>query len=136
MNAVSSTVLIRYNTQVGRFEGITAETPDDGFEIRGGQGYIVNVPQAQTFTFTGNMWQNLASTAAAPTAVVNGTLSVWAYIVSGTFISPAEGYTVSVTNRRTNVTVIDTVRQGYFAAVLGISRRRQSFRPAIFSQYR
>ena len=119
MNALSSTVLIRYNTQMGKFEGFTAEAPDDGFEISGGQGYIVSVPQAQTFTFTGSVWTNPSVTAAAPTATVNSTLSAWAFVVSGKFANTAEGYTVSVTNRRTNVTVTDTVQRGYFAAAFG-----------------
>ena len=119
MNALSSTMLIRYNTQMGRFDGFTAAAPDDGFEISGGQGYIVNVPQAQTFTFTGNMWTHPSVTAAAPTATVNSPPSAWAFVVSGKFANTAEGYTVSVTNRCTNVTVTDTVQRGYFAAVFG-----------------
>ena len=124
MNALSSTVLIRYNTESGRFDGITAEAPDDGFEISGGQAYIVNVPQPQTFTFIGSMWRNLSATAAAPTATVNSTPSAWAFVVSGflnmgSIANTTEGYTVSVTNRRTNATVMDTVQHGYFAAVFG-----------------
>ena len=71
MNALSATVLIRYNNEVGKFEGFTAEAPDNGFEMKGGQAYIVNVPQAQTFTFTGTAWTNPASAAAAPAATVN-----------------------------------------------------------------
>ena len=66
MNALSSTVLIRFNDQSGDFDGFTAEAPDDGFEITGGQGYIANAPQPQTFTFTGSMWTNRASAPAAP----------------------------------------------------------------------
>ena len=119
MNALSSTVLIRHNTLLGSFDGFTAEAPDDGFEINGGQGYIVNVPQAQTFTFTGSKWTNPSATAAAPTAPLNSTPSAWAFVVSGTFANTADGYTVSVTNRRTNVTVTDTVQRGYFAAAFG-----------------
>ena len=119
MNALSSTVLIRHNTLLGSFDGFTAEAPDDGFEINGGQGYIVNVPQAQTFTFTGSQWTNPSATAAAPTATLNSTPSAWAFVVSGTFANTADGYTVSVTNRRTNVTVTDTVQRGYFAAAFG-----------------
>ena len=114
MNALASTVLIRYNNQDSRFEGFTAEAPDDGFEISGGQGYIVNVSQPQTFTFAGSMWTN-----PAPAAPPNSTPSAWAFVVSGKFINTAEEYTVSVTNRRTDVTVTDTVQQGYFAAAFG-----------------
>ena len=129
MNALSSTVLIRFNDQRGDFDGFTAEAPDDGFEITGGQGYIVNAPQPQTFTFTGAMWTNRASAPAAPIATVNTTPRAWAFVVSGLLnigsqASPyiantAEGYTVRVTNRRTNATVTDTVQRGYFAAAFG-----------------
>ena len=119
MTALSSTMLIQYNTQTGGFEGFTADAPDNGFEVKGGQGYIVNVPQAQTFTFRGNAWMNSAAAAAAPTATVDGMPSAWAFVVSGKFINTAEGYTVSVTNKRTNVTATDVVQRGYFAAAFG-----------------
>ena len=119
MNALSSTVLIRHNTLMGKFDGFTAEAPGDGFEISGRQGYIVNVPQTQTFTFTGNKWTNPSATAAAPTATLNSTPSAWAFVVSGTFANTADGYTVSVTNTRTHITVTDTVQRGYFAAAFG-----------------
>ena len=119
MNALSATVLVQYNIQTGRFEGFTAEAPDNGFEIKGGHGYIANVPQAQTFTFTGAMWTNRSSAPAAPIATVNTSLSAWAFVVSGKFPNTADGYTVTVTNRRTNLTVIDTVQRGYFAATFG-----------------
>ena len=129
MTALSSTMLIQYNTQTRRYEGFTADAPDNGFEIRGGHGYIVNVPQAQTFTFTGRAWANPSSAAAAPTAVVNTLPGTWAFVVSGLLnmgsqASPyitnaADGYTVSVTNKRTNVTAMDVVQRGYFAAAFG-----------------
>ncbi len=119
MNALSSTILIRYNTEVRRFEGFTADAPDNGFEIKGGQGYIVNVPQAQTFTFTGTAWTNSSSAAAAPTATMNNTPSAWAFVVSGKFANTADGYTVSVTNERTTLTATSTVQHGYFAAAFG-----------------
>ena len=119
MNALASTALIQYNTHTSKFEGFTAEAPDDGFEIIGRHGYIVNVLQAQTFTFTGTMWTNRSPAPAVPIATVNRTPGAWAFVVSGRFANAAEGYTVSVTNRRTNVTVTDTVQRGYFAAAFG-----------------
>lgn len=98
MTALSSTVLIQYNTQTGKFEGFTAEAPDNGFEIKGGQGYILNVPQAQTFTFIGGAWTN-PSSAAAPTANADSTPSAWAFVISGKFANTAEGYTIILCNR-------------------------------------
>ena len=119
MTALSSTMLIQYNTQTGGFEGFTADAPDNGFEIKGGQGYIVNVPQAQTFTFRGSAWMNASSAAAAPTDTIDSAPGTWAFVVSGKFTNTAEGYTVSVTNKRTNVTATDVVQRGYFAAAFG-----------------
>ena len=129
MTALSSTLVVQYNTQTGGFEGFTADAPDNGFDIKGGQGYIVNVPQTQTFTFRGSAWRNPSSAAAAPTATVDSTPSAWAFVVSGLLnmglqaspyiVSSAEGYTVSVTNARTNMTATDVVQRGYFAAAFG-----------------
>ncbi len=119
MNALSSTVLIRYNTETGNFQGFTADALDNGFDIQGGQGYIVNVPQAQTFTFSGTAWTNSSSAAAAPTAAVNVTPRAWAFVVSGRFANTADSYTVSVTNERTNLTATSPVQRGYFAAAFG-----------------
>ena len=115
MTALSSTMLIQYNTHMGRFEGFTANAPGNGFDIKGGHGYIVNTPQAQTFTFTGSAWTHPASPA-APTSSVNSRPSAWAFVVSGRLANTAEGHTVRVTNTRTHVTVTDVVQHGYFGA--------------------
>ena len=117
MTELSATVLIRFNTRHQRFEGFTADAPDDGFEIMGGQGYIVNVPTAQTVVFRGNAWGNAPTAFAAPT--VNSSGNTWAFVVSGKLPYTAEGYTVRATNKRTHTTVIDVVRRGYFAAAFG-----------------
>ena len=124
MKALSATVLIQYDTQSGRFEGFTAEAPDNGFEIKGGHAYIANVPQAQTFTFTGSAWTNSSSAAAAPTVAMNNTPGAWAFVVSGRFVRTSEGYTIRVTNQSTNLTASSTVRSGYFAAAFGNLRQK------------
>ena len=70
----------------------------------------------------------------SPIATVNTTPRAWAFVVSGLLnigsqASPyiantAEGYTVRVTNRRTNATVTDAVQRGYFAAAFGDLTRK------------
>ena len=117
MTELSATTLIQFNTQHQRFEGFTADAPDDGFEIKGGQGYIVNVPAAQTVAFSGSAWGNAPTAPATPT--MSGSGNTWAFVVSGKLSYAAEGYTVSVTNTRTHTTVFDVVRRGYFAAAFG-----------------
>ena len=96
-------------------KALTTDAPGNGFDIQGGHGYIVNTPQARTFTFTGRVWTHPAS-AAAPASSVNSRPSAWAFVVSGKFANIAEGHTVSVTNTRTHVTVTDVVQHGYFGA--------------------
>ena len=113
--ALSSMMLVQYDTKIGSFKGFTTDAPGSGFEIKGGHGYIVNVSHAQTFTFRGRAWTN-PSSAAAPVVTVDSTPSTWAFVVSGRLANIAEGYTVGVTNTRTNVTVTDVVQHGYFGA--------------------
>lgn len=117
MNELSATAVIRFNAQQQRFEGFTADAPDNGFEIAGGQGYIVNMSQAKTVDFTGASWDSAPAAPAAPAATP--IQIAWAFVVSGKFSSDAEGYTVTATNRRTNATVTDVVRRSYFAATFG-----------------
>ena len=112
LTELSATTIIRLNAQHQKFEGFTADAPDDGFEIKGGQGYIVNVPQIQTINFTGRAWE---STPSAPAAISSN--ETWAFVVSGKFSGAAEGYTVTATNKRTNTVVSDGVQRGYFGAV-------------------
>ena len=80
--------------------------------------------EAQTFTFRGRAWLNASAAAAAPTATTDSTPNAWAFVVSGKVTAQRSmptpmGYTVSVTNTRTNTTVTNVVRQGYFAAAFG-----------------
>ena len=84
--------------------------PDDGFPVEGGQGYIVNVPEARQFAFVGSRWTNQTQTAAAPaiTPLIRGDRGVaqetWAFVVSGHLQGkPAfDGYQVIVRNQRTD----------------------------------
>ena len=119
LTELSATTVIRLNTERQKFEGFTADAPDDGFEIKGGQGYIVNVPQGQTIDFTGSAWGNTPSAPAAITSNRTWADRTWAFVVSGKFVGFADNYTVNVINKRTNTTVFDEVRSGYFAAAFG-----------------
>ena len=55
MEKVGATAVIAYDTQ---FVGFTANSAGDGFAIEGGKGYIVNVTEAKSVSFTGNRWEN------------------------------------------------------------------------------
>ena len=116
LEKLSATVLIRLNTEKRQFDGFTADAPDNGFKIVGGQAYIVNVPSGKRVEFEGYPWMN--HHAAPGVNAIEGKQRNWAFVVSGRFLG-AEGYTVSATNIRTRKTVSDIVKNGYFAATYG-----------------
>ena len=99
-----------------------------GFPIEGGQGYIVNVPQARNFAFVGAHWTNERYTGAAPFAKPNlPAHETWAFVVSGHLEGKSatfEGYKVSVRNLRTNSKITTSVQGNYFAAATADLNRR------------
>ena len=46
-----ATTIITLDTATQQFVAWTPSAPNDGFPIEGGQGYIVNVPEARNFCF-------------------------------------------------------------------------------------
>ena len=102
MEMVGSTVIIAADD--GEFVSHTDATPGDGFPIEGGRGYIVNTPLGGAVTFTGDPWDDSASTPAAEAASApsaNGTL--WAFVVDGVLDSEGfqESYQITIDNLRT-----------------------------------
>ena len=77
-----STVVITLDAAHQRFIGWTPSAPDDGFLIKGGHGYIVNVPQSRNFAFVGAPWTNQNENAAAPTISTEMQQETWAFVVS------------------------------------------------------
>ena len=102
--AVGATVVIRLDTAKQEFVGFTADQAGDGFAIEGDKGYIVNVPDGGTVTFTGTAWSNAAEEdAAAAPGVQLPPSTGWAFVVSGDLLEAEAGvsYTVVATNHRT-----------------------------------
>ena len=121
------TVVIALDAENQRFIGWTPGAPNDGFPIEGGEGYIVNVPQARNFAFVGSHWTNQTEAAAAPSATSLALPeSAWAFVVSGHLEGkPAfDGYKVIVRNLRTNSTLNASVQDSYFAAATADLARR------------
>ena len=105
----------------------TPSAPNDGFPIEGGQGYIVNVPEARNFAFVGAPWTDPTEAAAAPTAISTRTPNeAWAFVVTGHLAgkSAFDSYQVIVRNLRTNSTVTTLVQGDYFAAATADLTRR------------
>jgi hypothetical protein len=114
--ALGATVVIDYDETQGRFVGFTPTSSGDGFPIEGGKGYIVNVLEGKTHTFTGATWTNEPSVEAAPSAGSNS--SGWAFIVSGAMIDGrGNDYTVTVRNLRTGAVATDAIADSRFNVV-------------------
>ena len=113
---IGATAVIEYDEVRRRFVGFTPTSSGDGFPIAGGKGYIVNVLEGKTHTFTGATWTNEPSAEAAPSVESNS--SGWAFIVSGAMIDGQESdYTVMVRNLRTGVVATDAIANSRFNVV-------------------
>ena len=121
-----ATTILTLDAAKQRFVAWTPGAPDDGFPIEGGQGYIVNVPQARNFAFAGAQWTNQTEAPAAPTLSTEMPQEAWAFVVSGHLEGkPAfDGYTVSVRNIRTDRMLTASVQGDYFAAATADLARR------------
>ena len=121
-----ATTVITLDAERQEFVGWTPSAPNDGFSIEGGQGYIVNVPEARQFAFVGSQWTNETEAAAAPSVSVEPVQEAWAFVVSGHLEGkPAfDGYQVIVRNMRTDSTVTASVQGEYFAAANADLARR------------
>jgi len=123
-----ATVIITLDAEKQSFIAWTPSAPDEGFPIEGGQGYIVNVPQARNFAFVGAHWTNERYTGAAPFAKPNlPTRETWAFVVSGHLDGKPttfERYKVIVRNLRTNSKITTSVQGDYFAAATADLNRR------------
>ncbi len=122
-----STTVIKLDEAKQRFVGWTPGAPNDGFDIEGGKGYIVNVPTARHFAFAGAAWTDPVDTAqGAPPLFTENIQSAWAFVVSGHLEGKRalEGYKVLVRNLRTNETIAAPVQDGYFAAATADLSRR------------
>ena len=129
---LSATVVIELDDGRQRFVGFTPDAPDDGFQIEGGKGYIVNVPEGGTFAFVGAAWTNEPPVEATPPITQSD--SAWAFVVSGKFAKAKDGLSVTVRNTRTNTIATDVVRfryashstqgSGYFVAAFADLNRK------------
>jgi WD40 repeat protein len=110
---LGATLVIEYDEATKEFSAFLPKiATTDGFQIRGGFGYIVNLLSATDVTFTGQAWTNAApSRSSLESAEAQG---CWAFAVGG-IITPsthcdfAEPLTVMVMNQRTGARASTTV---------------------------
>jgi len=74
---LGSTIVIKLEKM--SFIGYTLVNEDDGFPIEGGKGYIINVPEAKTVTFSGTAWSGSSDANAAPASRRTN----WAFVFTG-----------------------------------------------------
>jgi steroid delta-isomerase-like uncharacterized protein len=125
---ISANVVIGYDDEISKFVAFIPDAPDDGFDIEGGKGYIVNVPDGGTVAFVGAAWTNTPPVSAAPPAQTSNN---WALVVGGSVLdgeemSKKDGvYTVKVRNLTTGaVTETEVHTSGYFAAAYADMNRK------------
>ncbi len=126
-----ATAIITLNAARQYFIAWTPDAPDDGFSIEGGNGYIVNVPEARNFAFVGAPWTDpTEETAAAPAISTEILQEAWAFVVSGHLAGKPtfDGYKVIVRNLRTNSLITTSVQGDYFAAATADLERRSVVR--------
>ena len=99
MEKLGATVVIEYNPAISSFVGFTANSSGDGFLIKGGKGYIINITESKVVRFTGYAWEN-SPTAAAPTPTQIP--KIWAFVLHAQ-LEGINGITLTVHNRRTGI---------------------------------
>jgi S-formylglutathione hydrolase FrmB len=126
---IGATVVIKLDESPQRFVGFTLDAPDDGFDVEGGKGYIVNMPESKVVAFTGTAWTNQPPVEEAAPSLA-GSNGAWAFVISGRLLDDSDntlkkdGYLVTVRNTRTNAVATDVVRSRYFAAAFADLARR------------
>ena len=120
MEKLGATVVIEYDPSVGSFIGFTANSSGEGFTIKGGKGYIINVPESKVVRFTGRAWKNSSTTAAAAPTPTQ-TPKVWALVLHAQ-LEGLNGMMLTVHNRRTGISHLIDVN-GSHAVWADMSRR-------------
>jgi len=125
---LSATTVIKLDEARQRFVGFTLDAPDDGFAIKGGKGYIVNVPEGGMVAFVGAAWTRPPMPAAPVVRGLNPrtTDGAWAFVVSGRLDveQVANLFHVTVRNTRTDAVATEIARAGYFAAAFADLTRK------------
>ncbi|MDP6599517.1 MAG: cohesin domain-containing protein [Candidatus Poribacteria bacterium] len=114
---LAATLVLRLDTSQQDFEAYVPEVFESfDFSITGGEGYIVNTPQAQAITFKGTAWDNAN---AAPGLVGSN----WAFVLTGQIYS-ADSVPIQIRNLRTGQPIPIKIQDGhYLAAVTDLNQQ-------------
>ena len=100
MEKTGATTVIEFDAAMQRFVGFTAHSTGNGFPIEGGMGYIVNITEAKSVSFTGSAWQNTIPAATAP--MQPSTPKTWAFVLRAQ-LEDISGVTLTVYNGHARV---------------------------------
>jgi len=127
---LGATLVLEYDETEGTFSAFLPELFDDGFLIKGGFGYIVNLKSAINVTFTGQPWANAAP--AKRESPLPGQ-KLWAFAVGGRIVPHGnfhgEDFRVTVTNLRTNSVaqgIVGNAGDDYYYTVVFADVSRQA----------
>ncbi|MYA72361.1 T9SS type A sorting domain-containing protein [Candidatus Poribacteria bacterium] len=113
MEKIGATTVIELDSATQRFVGFTAHSTGNGFPIEGGSGYIVNVTEAKSVSFTGSAWQNTtAEVAAAPVQL--SIPKTWAFVLRAQ-LEGISGVTLTVYNEQARVAEADAANNFHAA---------------------
>ena len=123
-----ATTILTLDAASQSFVAWTPDAPNDGFPIKGGEAYIVNVPETRNFAFVGAPWTHQTEAPAAP--AISNEQETWAFVVSGHLKGEPvlDGYQVIVRNLRTSSILTTSVHGDYFAAATADLTRRSVVR--------
>ena len=116
-STVDVTWVIRYHLINQKFEAYvwSLDQANDGFEIQGGQGYLVHVSSDRAVTFEGGLWSGVLNPMSAPSSVIAS--NTWAFVVSGNLtdqiVSSDEDYRLQATNLTTGKQLAEVESRGH-----------------------
>ena len=116
-STVDVTWVIRYHLINQKFEAYvwSLDQADPGFEIQGGQGYLVHVSSDRAVTFEGGLWSGDLNPVPAPSSVIAS--KTWAFVVSGNLtdqiVSSDEDYRLQATNLTTGKQLAEVESRGH-----------------------
>ena len=123
-NKIDVNWVIRYKSSDQAFETYiwSFDNAEDGFDIEGGQGYIINVNSNRAVTFSGQNWNGILNqvtppqgNGAAPSSIMNN--ETWAFVLTGNLttqmVDSHENYVLKVINLNSGRQLAESLQRGH-----------------------
>ena len=128
-STVDVTWVIRYHLINQKFEAYvwSLDQADPGFEIQGGQDYIVHVSSDRSVTFERGLCSGVLKPMSAPNSVIAS--NIWAFVVSGNLtnkiVSSDEDYRLQAINLTTGKRLAEIESRGHSFRLPLVNLNRQ-----------